>query len=406
MSVFISYRRMGSTRIARKLYRSLCEEYQVFWDQDKKSLKSGRYDTALIDFVKECTDFILIVRKNTFKRCNDPDDWITKELKAALSDPQKNIIPIFIGVKNLPENLPENLRQLNNNLLPNLQAIKWKNGKSINEIKGFLKSNKRCVLSVIRKDQQVKLSEKSKQELTSLYKKFKVDEHQGIIDRNVDIILDIENEQDFSTLFLPRYAAQAPSDDTAKKLAMQEQKRRYLNEKKLLVIAINQLLNDRMIDSCARDRREDYVKKYGIEQCYCTYADGVEDYCLTPFAWIEIIEELLKQLVFDRTNYYANARSTIPVDFVAKNKLGDEIWSFISFFDKEAIGESEALNKQLQFCGGDFWDIPKADLFSHVFPDFYYNLAHLKEGKDSLKVDTLPNYNSIFEITKYYIGFH
>ena len=114
MSVFISYRRKGGTRIANKLYRYLSEEYQVFWD--KKSLKSGRYDTALIDNIKKCTDFIIIVTKNTFDRCDNPDDWIANELKTALSDPTKNIIPIFVGVKTFPKNVPEDLRRFNNNL--------------------------------------------------------------------------------------------------------------------------------------------------------------------------------------------------------------------------------------------------------------------------------------------------
>ena len=404
MSVFISYRRKGGSRIASKIYRALSTEYQVFWD--KKSLKSGRYDTALIDNVQECTDFVLIVTKHTFDRCDDPNDWITNELKTALSDPQKNIIPIFVGVKTFPQNVPESLRQLNDNLFCNLQAVKWKSGKSIKDLQGYLKSNKLCALSVIRKDQQVGLSEKSKQELIALYKKFQVDQHQGIIDRGVDISLNIANEQDFSALFLSHYTDRNSSDDMAKKLAIQEQKRRYLNEKRLLEIAIKQLLSDRMIDSCARDQREDYVKKHGLDQCYCTYADGVEDYCVTPFAWMEIIEELLKQLVFDRALHYANARaSSIPVDFVAKNKLGAEIWSFHSFLDKKALEGADSLEETLQCCRGDFWDIPKNDLFSHVFPDFYYNLALLKEGKSSLRVNMLPNYNSIFEITKYFIGF-
>ena len=39
MSVFISYRRKGGSRVARKIYRALSADYEVFMDE--KSLKSG-----------------------------------------------------------------------------------------------------------------------------------------------------------------------------------------------------------------------------------------------------------------------------------------------------------------------------------------------------------------------------
>ena len=45
-------------------------------------------------------------------------------------------------------------------------------------------------------------------------------------------------------------------------------------------------------------------------------------------------------------------------------------------------------------------------LLNHVYPDFYYNLARLMDGKTKILVEQLPNHSSLSDLSKYYIGFH
>ena len=108
-SVFISYRRKGGSYISGSIYRALKDEYDIFLDRE--SLKSGRYDIAIKNKIAECTDFILIVTKNTFDRCDEPEDWITNEVRDAIHA-EKNIIPVFVGIKDFPDNVPDYLKRI------------------------------------------------------------------------------------------------------------------------------------------------------------------------------------------------------------------------------------------------------------------------------------------------------
>lgn len=111
--IFISYRRNGGFDTAKHLYDLLTRDgYRVSFDID--TLRNGDFDVALLKRIEECTDFILIVDKNAFDRCMDPNfdskkDWLRCELAHALSH-NKNVIPIMLaGVNSYPDNLPKDI---------------------------------------------------------------------------------------------------------------------------------------------------------------------------------------------------------------------------------------------------------------------------------------------------------
>ena len=111
--IFISYRREGGYDTAKHLNDLLVRDgYKVSFDID--TLRSGDFDTQLLERIDQCKDFILIVDQHAFDRTIDPNfnpknDWMRCELAYALKK-NKNIIPVFLsGVTHFPANLPEDV---------------------------------------------------------------------------------------------------------------------------------------------------------------------------------------------------------------------------------------------------------------------------------------------------------
>lgn len=111
--IFISYRREGGYDTAKHLYDLLTRDgYKVSFDID--TLRSGDFDTQLLQRIDECKDFILIIDKHAFDRTldssfNKNNDWLRCELAYALKK-DKNIIPVFLSdVKGFPESLPSDI---------------------------------------------------------------------------------------------------------------------------------------------------------------------------------------------------------------------------------------------------------------------------------------------------------
>lgn len=114
--IFISYRRDGGYDTAKHLYDLLTRDgYSVSFDID--TLRNGDFDTALLNRVDECKDFILILDSHAFDRTLDQDfdpkkDWLRQELAYALKQ-GKNIIPVFLGGnQGFPDNLPGDIKDV------------------------------------------------------------------------------------------------------------------------------------------------------------------------------------------------------------------------------------------------------------------------------------------------------
>lgn len=122
--IFISYRRDGGLETAKHLALRLeTEGYKVFFDIT--SMRVGPFDEQLYRKIDKCSDFIIILDTNVFKRTIDnglqikEDDWLAKELAYAYNT-GKNIISIELPGYSKPEKdkLPEEIRKilLNHNL--------------------------------------------------------------------------------------------------------------------------------------------------------------------------------------------------------------------------------------------------------------------------------------------------
>ena len=117
--VFISYRRDGGSGSAKHLRDILHEKgYRVFFDND--SLRNGSFNQQLIDIIRDCSDFILILSPNALDRCANEGDWVRQEVAAALKY-GKNIVPVFTEGFSFPETLPGDI-----------DGIRWKNGITVN----------------------------------------------------------------------------------------------------------------------------------------------------------------------------------------------------------------------------------------------------------------------------------
>ena len=117
--IFISYRRDNGWDTAKHLRDILTAKgYSVFFDVD--SLRSGNFNTALLDVIKNCTDFIIILSPNSLDRCVNEGDWVRRELACALQA-GKNVIPVTSAKFHFPEKLPEDIND-----------VRWKNAVAVN----------------------------------------------------------------------------------------------------------------------------------------------------------------------------------------------------------------------------------------------------------------------------------
>ena len=108
--VFISYRRTGGFELAEILYNRLTDlGYSVFLDIE--SLRSGKFNEALLQRIDECQDILLILPPNALDRCVNEDDWVRREIAWAIAK-GKNIIPIYMNGFIMPEELPEGMEEL------------------------------------------------------------------------------------------------------------------------------------------------------------------------------------------------------------------------------------------------------------------------------------------------------
>ena len=108
--VFISYRRDGGDMTAMYFYQALKERgYNVFYDLEV--LRAGKFNEALLDSIKSCTDFVVILSPHALDRCNDENDWVRREIAEALRS-KKNIVPVMLKGFAFPESLPAEIEDI------------------------------------------------------------------------------------------------------------------------------------------------------------------------------------------------------------------------------------------------------------------------------------------------------
>lgn len=112
-TVFISYRRSVSRHLARSIALDLrAHGYDVFFDVD--TVDSGEFDRIVLQQIALRTHFVLVLSRGALERCTDEDDWLRREIEAALSL-KRNIVPVFeasFSFSTERKRLPESLRDL------------------------------------------------------------------------------------------------------------------------------------------------------------------------------------------------------------------------------------------------------------------------------------------------------
>lgn len=112
-TVFVSYRRSVSRHLARAIAVDLrAHGYDVFFDVD--TVDSGEFDRIVLQQIALRRHFVLVLSRGALERCADEDDWLRREIEAALSL-KRNIVPVFesnFSFSHEAKHLPESLRDL------------------------------------------------------------------------------------------------------------------------------------------------------------------------------------------------------------------------------------------------------------------------------------------------------
>ncbi|MBZ0282965.1 MAG: tetratricopeptide repeat protein [Anaerolineae bacterium] len=91
-TVFISYRRTNYYH-TRAIERELTSHgFDVFLDYD--SIDSGSFPQIIMNQIAARAHFLIVLTPSALERCINPEDWMRKEIEAAI-DLQRNIIPLM-----------------------------------------------------------------------------------------------------------------------------------------------------------------------------------------------------------------------------------------------------------------------------------------------------------------------
>lgn len=111
---FISYRRENGFLMAQVIYDRM-KEKGIKCFMDLEELRSGTFNDKILDAIADAPNFILILPQNALDRCVNEDDWVRREIIAAVKG-KKTIIPVmydgFSWPKEWDERIPEEIRQL------------------------------------------------------------------------------------------------------------------------------------------------------------------------------------------------------------------------------------------------------------------------------------------------------
>ncbi len=114
--IFISYRRSASAGHAGRIYDRLIAEYDennVFLDVEE--IPAGEtFSSYLLAKIDASNVFLLMLGEDTLDRCDDPEDWVRREIAYALQKPELVLIPVLQDGYKMPppESLPEDIRDI------------------------------------------------------------------------------------------------------------------------------------------------------------------------------------------------------------------------------------------------------------------------------------------------------
>lgn len=92
-TVFISYRHTNYWT-ALAVYQDLTAHgFDAFIDY--QNLRSGEFDKVILENIRARAHFLVMLSPSALDRCNEPDDWMRREIETAL-DEKRNIVPLMM----------------------------------------------------------------------------------------------------------------------------------------------------------------------------------------------------------------------------------------------------------------------------------------------------------------------
>ena len=385
--VFISYRRDGGLEPAMRIYEMLKQDYEVFFDM--KSLRNGRFDEAIEDAIKHCTDFVLILSKNVFSRVGEEGDWISREIKLAYEE-KKNVIPIIMdGFVFSPTN---------NDYIRFVEChngIQYSENVSFREkLCSFLTSVKKCTLDIELDEDRYVLSDAAIEALKAVYRNSRENEQY-----DVRVVL---NFPDIDATCEKLVSEDITGTERLNALAIKKQQ--LLIRKKNTCSQIEYAIEYMISDICnlnhpslrfsVREKElasEGYEDKHGICHSY-------EDVCI----WVVVIEELLKEFTCEssRADRYMNDSQYVGIDCVLEeNSLFEKAFSKerICWYFKSFVKAEECTEPRMYYvCEHPLvFSLKPQTVLTMILPDFYYNVGYeLDSGADERLIRNLHDYDS------------
>src|SRR3954452_11128436 len=118
-TVFICYRRTNIPW-ALAIFQNLTQHgYDVFFDYN--GIASGDFERIILANIPAHAHFLVLLTPSALERCDDPADWLRREIETAL-DTQRNIVPLML------EGFDFGTPQSANQLTGKLAALKSYNG--------------------------------------------------------------------------------------------------------------------------------------------------------------------------------------------------------------------------------------------------------------------------------------
>ncbi|MFC1997045.1 tetratricopeptide repeat protein [Chloroflexota bacterium] len=91
-TVFISYRRANYWN-ALAIYQHLTAQgFDVFIDY--RNIKGGAFERVITENIQYRAHFLIVLTPSALERCDQPNDWLRKEIELAI-DEERNIIPLI-----------------------------------------------------------------------------------------------------------------------------------------------------------------------------------------------------------------------------------------------------------------------------------------------------------------------
>src|SRR4051794_1729365 len=92
-TVFLSYRRTNIPW-ALAIFQNLTQQgFDVFFDYN--GVASGDFERVILGNIVGRAHFLVLLTPSALERCHDPEDWLRREIEAALSS-QRNIVPLML----------------------------------------------------------------------------------------------------------------------------------------------------------------------------------------------------------------------------------------------------------------------------------------------------------------------